>query len=58
MSLNVHEFKTIEEAKRIIEAWRYEMRNGNPCGTMEIDLTAHLEIWLQVSTLNKVREMS
>ena len=43
MSLNMHEFKTIEEAKRIIEAWRYEMRNGNPCGTMEIDLTAHLE---------------
>ena len=32
--LNVHEFKTIEEAKRIIEAWRCEMTNGNPCGTM------------------------
>ena len=34
----------IEQAKRIIEAWRCEMTNGNPCGTMQKGLTAHLEI--------------
>jgi putative transposase len=38
--LNLHEFKTIEEAKRIIEAWRCEMTSGNPFGTMKKDLTA------------------
>lgn len=38
--LNAHEFKSIEEAKQIIEAWRCEMTNGNPFGTMKKDLTA------------------
>jgi len=33
--LNLHEFKSIEGAKRIIEAWRCEMTNGNPCGTIK-----------------------
>jgi putative transposase len=42
--LNVHEFKSIEEAKRIIKAWRREMINRNPCGTMKTDPIAHLEI--------------
>ena len=34
----------MEEAKRIIEAWRCEMTNGNPCGIMKTGLAAHLEI--------------
>ena len=34
--LNVHEFKSVEEAKRIIEAWR--------CDYNKKGLTAHLEI--------------
>ena len=31
------EFKNMEEAKHIIENWRCEMTNGNPCGTMNKD---------------------
>lgn len=29
-AVNVHEFKTMEEAKRIIEAWRYDYNEQRP----------------------------
>lgn len=31
---------TMQEAKRIIEAWRCEITNGNPCETIKIGLMA------------------
>jgi putative transposase len=34
--LNVHEFKTIEEAKRIIEAWRCDYKKIRPQAHLEI----------------------
>ena len=32
--LNMHEFKTIEEDKRIFEAWRYDYNENRPYGSL------------------------